>query len=45
MSGEERVAYGLKFHLDRPIIHFNDYQEHCKNLAAVDFILVLCIEV
>ena len=35
----------FKFHLDRPIIHFNDYQEHCKNLAAVDFILVLCIEV
>ena len=29
--------------MDRPIIHFNDYQEHCKNLAAVD--LVLCIEV
>ena len=22
----------FKFHLDRPIIHFNDYQEHCKNL-------------
>ena len=21
----------FKFHLDRPIIHFNDYQEHCKN--------------
>ena len=35
----------FKFHLDRPIIHFNDYQEHYKNLAAVDFILVLCIEV
>ena len=35
----------FKFHLDRPIIHFNDYQEHCKNLATVDFILVLCIEV
>ena len=35
----------FKFHLDRPIIHFNDYQEHCKNLAVVDFILVLCIEV
>ena len=35
----------FKFHLNRPIIHFNDYQEHCKNLAAVDFILVLCIEV
>ena len=35
----------FKFHLDRPIIHFNDYQEHCKNLAAVDFILILCIEV
>ena len=34
----------FKFHLDRPIIHFNDYQEHCKNSAAVDFILVLCIE-
>ena len=31
--------------MDRPIIHFNDYQEHCKNLATVDFILVLCIEV
>ena len=35
----------FKFHLDRPIIHFNDYQEHCKKLAVVDFILVLCIEV
>ena len=35
----------FKFHLDRPIIHFNDYQEHYKNLAAVDFILILCIEV
>ena len=35
----------FKFHLDRPIIHFNDYEEHCKNLASVDFILVLCIEV
>ena len=35
----------FKFHLDRPIIHFNDYQEYCKNLAAVDVILVLCIEV
>ena len=35
----------FKFHLDRPIIHFNDYQKHCKNLAAVDFILILCIEV
>ena len=35
----------FRFRLDRPIIHFNDYQEHCKNLAAVDFILVLCIEV
>ena len=33
----------LKFHLDRSIIHFSDYQEHCKNLAAVD--LVLCIDV
>ena len=28
----------FKFHLDRPIIHFNDYQEHCKNLAVVDYI-------
>ena len=35
----------FKFHLDRPIIHFNYYQEHCKNLAAVDLIFVLCIEV
>ena len=35
----------FKFHLDRPIIHFNDYQEHCKNLAVVDYILVLCLEV
>ena len=35
----------FKFHLDRPIIHSNDYQEHCKNLAAVGFILVLCIKV
>ena len=35
----------FKFPLDRPIIHFNDYQEHCKNLAVVDFILVLCLEV
>ena len=35
----------FKFHLDRPIIHFNDYQEHCKNLAVVDFIMVLCFEV
>ena len=35
----------FKFYLDRPIIHFNDYQEHCKNLAVVDYILVLCLEV
>ena len=35
----------FKFHLDRPIIHFNDYQEHCKNLAVVDYILVLYLEV
>ena len=35
----------FKFHLNKLIIHFNDYQEHCKNLAAVDFILVLCIKV
>ena len=26
----------FKFYLDRSIIHFNDYQEHCMNLAAVD---------
>ena len=35
----------FKLHLDRPIIHFNDYQEHCKILAVVDFILILCLEV